>query len=136
VNRDTLLSAGELAGRVLLALLFVLEGVSKLNGYSAAASYTAAFGLPAQLLPLAIAVELGGGVLVALGWQTRIVSLALAAFCVAAALVFHTKFADRNQLIHFEKDVALAGAFLVLAARGAGRFSFDYLVRTHTPETS
>lgn len=125
LNAQALASAGELAGRVLLALLFVLEGLSKLGAYDAAARYVAAFGLTPYLLPLAIVLELGAGILVMLGWHTRIAALALAGFCVAAALIFHTRFGDRNQLIHFEKDLALAGAFLVLAARGAGRFSLD-----------
>jgi putative oxidoreductase len=49
----------------------------------------------------------------------------LAAFCAAAAVIFHTKFGDRNQLLHFEKDLALAGAFLILCAHGAGRYSID-----------
>ncbi|MGO1074119.1 DoxX family protein [Inquilinus sp. CA228] len=117
--------AGELAGRALLGLLFVLEGFGKLGAYDAAAGYMAAFGMPPLLLPAAIAVELGAGLLVIIGWHTRLAALCLAAFCVIAAVVFHTRFGDRNQLIHFEKDLALAGAFLILCARGAGRFSLD-----------
>lgn len=85
----------------------------------------AAFGLPVSLLPFAIALELGGGVLLILGWQTRIAALALAGFCVITALAFHTNFADRNETIHFQKDLALAGALLFMAARGAGAWSVD-----------
>ena len=118
-------SAAELTGRTLLALLFVAEALSKLSAYGAAAHYMTAFGVPGQLLPLAIAVELGGGLLILVGWHTRIAAVALAGFCVAAAVLFHTTFADRNQLLHFEKDLALAGAFLILAARGAGSLSLD-----------
>ncbi len=121
----TLAMVTVLAGRALLALLFILEALSKLGAYSAAASYVKAYGVPASLLPLAIIVELGAGVLIMLGWQTRIAALALSAFCVGAAVVFHTKFSDPNQLIHFEKDLALAGAFLVVWARGAGALSLD-----------
>ncbi|MGA7490802.1 MAG: DoxX family protein [Xanthobacteraceae bacterium] len=125
MNGQRLASAGDLSGRTLLALLFVVEALSKLGGYDAAARYMAAFGVSPRLLPLAIVVELGAGILVMLGWHTRVAALALAGFCVAAAVMFHTRFSDRNQLIHFEKDLALAGAFLILAARGAGRFSLD-----------
>lgn len=125
MSRRDLRNAGELAGRVLLGLLFVLEGISKFSQYSAAGSYMAAFGLPSQLLPAAIAVELGAGILVMIGWHMRLAAIGLAVFCVVVAFVFHTKFGDRNQLIHFEKDIALAGAFLVVWARGAGSLSLD-----------
>ena len=87
---------------------------AKLTGYSAAVAYMQAFGVPGQLLPLAIAVELGCGLLILLGYHTRAAALVLAGFCVAAAVLFHTKFGDRNQLLHFEKDLAIAGGLLVL----------------------
>jgi putative oxidoreductase len=125
VTCGALRPAGELAGRALLGLLFVLEGLGKLGAYDAAAGYMAAFGMPPLLLPAAIAVELGAGLLVIVGWHTRMAATGLAAFCAVAAVVFHSRFGDRNQLIHFEKDLALAGAFLILWARGAGRFSLD-----------
>jgi putative oxidoreductase len=115
----------DLVGRMLLASLFIAEASSKIAGYEGAGRYMAAFGLPPQLLPAAIAIELLGGLMLALGWQTRLAALALAAFCLMAAVIFHTKFTDRNQLIHFEKDMALAGAFLIVAARGACRLSVD-----------
>ena len=124
-SRRGLEDGGELAGRVLLGLLFVLEGLGKLGAYDAAAGHMRAFGVPPLLLPAAIAVELGAGLLVIIGWHARLAAIALAAFCIVAAVVFHTRFGDRNQLIHFEKDLALAGAFLILWARGAGRVSLD-----------
>ena len=75
---------GELAGRVLLGLLFVLEACSKLGAYAGAAKYMSAFGMPPQLLPAAIAVELGAGVLVMIGWHVRVAAIGLAFFCAAA----------------------------------------------------
>ena len=108
---DRLTAAADLAGRVLLGFLFIHEAWSKLAALDAAAAYTEAYGLPAQLLPFAIALELGGGLLVALGFLTRLAALALAVFCVVAAVVFHSNFGDRGQAIHFLKDLALAGAF-------------------------
>jgi putative oxidoreductase len=122
-----LADAFDLLGRALLALLFILEGWSKLDAYGAAAGYMAAYGLPSALLPAAIAIEIGAGSAVLLGWRTRIAACLLAGFCIVAAAVFHTKFSDRNQLIHFEKDLALAGAFIIVWARGAGRLSLDAL---------
>lgn len=126
---EKLRAAGELAGRVLLAAIFVVDGGQKLANLSGAASYMAGYGLPVALLPLAILVELGGGLAIMLGWQTRFAAFFLAGFCIMTALIFHTGFADRNQVIHFEKDLALAGAFMILWARGAGRWSLDRLRR-------
>lgn len=125
MNGQSLQNAIELAGRSLLGLLFVIEAFSKLAGYDGALRYMAAFGMPALLLPPAIALELGAGLLLIVGWHTRLAALALAAFCIVAALIFHTRLSDTNEFIHFLKDFALAGAFLVLAARGAGPWSLD-----------
>jgi putative oxidoreductase len=120
-----LAAAGLTVGRLLLASLFILEGWSKIQGYQAAADYMTGFGVPSVLLPAAIALELGGGLLIAVGWQARIAAAALAAFCVATAVIFHNQVSNSNQLLHFEKDLAIAGGLLVLALAGAGRWSLD-----------
>ena len=86
-----------------------------------------AFGVPGQLLPFAIAVELGCGVLIVGGYHTRAAALLLAGFCLATAVLFHRKLGDRNQLLHFEKDMAIAGGLLVLFAHGAGAWALDAL---------
>lgn len=125
--RAGLTAAADLAGRLLLAFLFLHEAWAKLSAFAPAQAYMQAYGVPARLLPAAIAVELGAGLLIGLGYFTRLAALALALFCLAAALIFHTNFADRNQLIHFTKDLALAGAFLVVLAHGAGAYSLDAL---------
>ena len=118
-------AAAVLIGRLLLAALFVLEGWSKIKGYGGAAAYMQKFSVPAALLPPAILVELGGGLLLALGWQTRLAALALAGFCIIAALLFHTNFANHNELLHFQKDLAIAGGLLALFAFGPGRYSIE-----------
>ena len=119
--------AAALAGRLLLAAIFLHEAYAKLTAYSAAVTYSEAFGVPGQLLPLAIATELGCGLLIIVGYQTRIAALLLAGFCVATALMFHVKLGNRNELLHFEKDLAIAGGFLVLFAHGAGAWAIDAL---------
>jgi putative oxidoreductase len=81
--------------------------------------------VPGQLLPLAIALELGCGLLILCGYHTRIAALLLAGFCLATAVLFHSKFGDRNQLLHFEKDWAVAGGLLVLFAHGGGAWALD-----------
>jgi putative oxidoreductase len=119
--------AAALVGRALLAAIFLHEAVSKLTAYSAALAYMRAFGVPGELLPFAIAVELGCGVLILCGYQTRAAALVLAAFCLATAVLFHRNLGDRNQLLHFEKDLAIAGGLLVLLAHGAGAWALDAL---------
>jgi putative oxidoreductase len=120
-------AAGAWLGRLLLAAIFLHEAWAKLTAYDAAVGYMQAFGLPSWLLPFAIAVELVGGILVIAGLYTRVAALALALFCVATAVLFHNKFGNRNELLHFEKDLAIAGGFLVLAARGGGAWALDAL---------
>ena len=120
-------AAGAWLGRLLLAAIFLHEAWAKLTAYDAAVGYMQVFGLPGWLLPFAIAVELVGGILVIAGLYARVAALALALFCVATAVLFHNKFGNRNELLHFEKDLAIAGGFLVLAARGGGAWALDAL---------
>jgi putative oxidoreductase len=125
-----LTAAGLAVGRLLLAGLFILEGWSKIRGYDAALAYMQRYGVPAVLLPAVIALELVGGIMIAVGWWTRLAALALAVFCVLAAVLFHANLADRNQLLHFEKDLAIAGGLLLLAVTGPGRWSIAPGART------
>jgi putative oxidoreductase len=119
--------AAALAGRCLLAALFLHEAWSKITAYSAAIAYAKAFGVPEQLLPLAVAVEVGCGLSILLGYYTRAGALLLTAFCMTTAIVFHWRWSNRNELLHFEKDLAIAGGLLVLFARGAGGWALDAL---------
>jgi putative oxidoreductase len=125
MQSETTRDAAALVGRLLLAALFLLEGWSKLRGYGPAAAYMERFSVPGLLLPAVILMEVGGGALLVIGWQTRLAALALAVFCILAALLFHSNLADRNQLLHFQKDLAIAGGLLVLFAFGPGRFSIE-----------
>ena len=120
------LNAGVLLiGRLLLASLFIVEGWGKLKGYAGAVGYMEKFGVPGILLPLVILAEIGGGLCIALGWQARWAAAALAGFSIMAALMFHSNFANRNEILHFEKDIAIAGGLLVLFAFGSGAWSID-----------
>lgn len=115
----------ELGGRVFIALIFVTAGYSKIGGYAGTAAYMESTGVPSLLLPLVIALELGGGLLIIAGFQTRIVAFLLSGFCLASAALFHNNFADQMQSILFMKNVAIAGGFLFLVVHGAGTFSVD-----------
>lgn len=122
-----------LVGRLLLAAIFVHEGFAKLGNYAGSVAYATAFGVPAGMLPLAIAAELGCGLLIALGLYARIAALVLAGFCAATALIFHTKFGDINQLLHFEKNLAMAGGLLLLALVGPGMWTARQLLHRFQP---
>lgn len=115
------------AGRILIAVMFLLSGVGKIATPAVTQGYIAAVGLPAPLLGylIAIVVEIGGGLLLVAGYRTRIVALVLAAFTFAAALAFHHDFSDQNQMIHFLKNIAIVGGLLQVAAFGAGSLSLD-----------
>ena len=130
-SEGAMTDAGLLAGRLLLVFIFLHEGWSILGNYAGAAAYMQKSGVPSWLLPLVIALQLGGGALIAAGIMTRFAALAFAVFCAFTAILFHWQFADRNQLLHFQKDLAIAGGFLVLACCGPGNWSIDrYLSRS------
>jgi putative oxidoreductase len=113
------------AARLMLAFIFIIEGWSKIGYYEGTVQYMENHGVPGMLLPLVILTELGGGLLIACGFQTRMAALALGVFCVLTAILFHRNIANISEFIHFNKDLAIAGGFLLLAAFGAGRWSID-----------
>ncbi len=115
----------DLAGRIFMALLFIPAGAGKISGYAGTQGYMESVGVPGILLPLVIIVELGGGIALLLGWQTRIVAFLLAGFCLVSALLFHFQPADQMQMILFMKNIAIAGGLLFLVANGAGALSID-----------
>jgi putative oxidoreductase len=118
-------AAGQLAGRVLLGLVFALAGWNKIGGYAATQGDMEVMGVPGGLLPLVIALELGAGIALIIGCQTRLAALALAGFTLAAGFLFHADFADQMQSILFMKNLAIAGGLLVIAAVGAGLWSVE-----------
>jgi putative oxidoreductase len=116
-----------LVGRLLLAAIFVISGLSKAADPAGTIGYIASAGLPLPQLAFAgaVFVEIVGGILLVAGFHARIVAAVLAAFTLAAAFSFHFDLGDQNQFIHFMKNVALAGGLLQVIAFGAGRYSFD-----------
>ena len=114
-----------LVGRVLLAHIFLLAGISKISGYAGTQGWMESVGVPGMLLPLVIVLEIGGALALIIGWQTKWAAWALAAFSVVSAIIFHSNFADQMQSILFMKNLAMAGGLLVLAAHGAGPVSLD-----------
>ncbi|QKC95919.1 DoxX family protein [Mesorhizobium sp. NZP2298] len=117
-----------LAGRLLLSLIFLHEGVTLATHFEAAAKAMATQGVGLPLFVATIALQLGAGLSVATGLLTRLGGIGLGLFCLSTALLFHTNFASQNELLHFEKDLAISGGMFVLAAAGAGRISLDWLL--------
>jgi putative oxidoreductase len=116
-----------LLGRVAMSLIFIHGGWGKLLAPGATQAMLASHHLPMEKFGwiLAVVVELGGGLAILLGLFTRPIGLMLAIWCVATALIAHTNFADRNQEIHFLKNMAMMGGFLYVAGFGAGAWSLD-----------
>ena len=118
-----------LAGRILLALIFVISGVGKISDPAGSMGYMQAMGVPTILLWPTIALEVLGGIAIIIGFQTRLVAYLLAGFTLIAAAIFHTNFSDQIQIIMFLKNLAIAGGFLLLASSGATALSVDRNVR-------
>ncbi len=114
-----------LISRILMALIFIAAGAGKLSNFEGTQAYMQMTGVPGALLPMVILVEVGGGLAILLGYQTRWVALALAGFCIVSGGIFHNNFADQMQTIMFMKNLAMAGGFLSLFVSGAGSLSLD-----------
>lgn len=125
MNNNTSQSYAMAAARLLLSLVFLLSGLGKLGALDGTRAYMEATGVPGGLLWPTIAFEVGAGLLVMLGYRTRIVAALLSGFCVASAALFHHNFADQIEMIMFLKNLSMAGGFLLLAAVGPGLFSLD-----------
>jgi putative oxidoreductase len=114
-------------GRLLMGTIFLASGLGKLAAPTATLGYIESAGLPLPVAALvaSIAVEIGGSLLLIAGYRTRLVALVLALFSVVTAFAFHTAFADQNQMIHFLKNLAMAGGLLQVVTFGAGSLSLD-----------
>jgi putative oxidoreductase len=119
------------AGRLLLAILFIVSGLGKIAAPAATEGFIAAVGLPFPLLGylIAVIVEVGVGAALLVGFQTRIAAGILAVFTLATALAFHADLADQNTFVHFMKNIAITGGLLQVVASGAASLSLDGLLR-------
>lgn len=120
-----------LFGRLLLSLLFLEEGIELASNLDTALEAMARLGVTAPIAIATIVLQLGAGFAIALGFMTRLAAFGLGLFCVLTALLFHTNFASHNELLHFEKDLAIAGGMFALIVAGAGKLSFDMLIRRY-----
>jgi putative oxidoreductase len=124
-------NAAALVGRILLGLLFVIAGFGKISNFAGTAGYMQSNGLPfvSILLPLTIAVEFGGGLLLMLGWKARWVALVFVLFLIPVTVVFHNPAGDpahaQEQMTNLLKNLAIMGGMLQVVAFGAGVWSLD-----------
>jgi len=121
-----------LAGRVLMSVIFIMGGFHKLMTPSDTIRHIAADGLPVPpaAYVVALACELGGGLAMLLGWQTRLVAAVLALFCLATAATVHYVPGNSAQMVNFWKNLTMAGGFLQVLAFGGGAISLDAWLRT------
>ena len=112
-------------GRILISLIFLTSGLSKISGYAGTQSYMEAMGVPGMLLPLVIALEVLGGLAVMVGWHTRLIAFLLAGFSLLSAVLFHANFGDQMQMIMFMKNLSIAGGFLMIVSLGGGAYTLD-----------
>ena len=125
-------------GRVLMAAIFLLSGFGKIAAPAATIGYIASSGLPLASVAYvgAVVLEVGGGLMLLAGFQTRLVALGLALFTIVTGLVFHHAVADQNQMIHLLKNFAMAGGLLQVFAFGAGAYSLDHRRAAALPRTA
>jgi putative oxidoreductase len=136
INNRVLTAAALLVGRVFMGVLFITFGMSKAIYTPQIQQYMAAHHVAVDLVYLTIAVQIGFGVLMAIGYHTRFAAMMLAGFCIIATSLFHTDFHASGELAHFLKDFAIAGGFLFVMAHGPGAYSLDaYLKRLPEPKT-
>lgn len=124
-----------LLGRLLLSLIFLHEGFSLAANLAATVETFEKLGLSAPIAFATIVLQIGAGLCIATGFLSRLGALALALFCLATAFLFHTDLASQNELLHFEKDLAIAGGMFVLVAAGAGSISIGHLLKKGTERT-
>ena len=115
----------QVLGRIFLSTIFLVEGMNKIFNYESTIEYMENFNVPEYFAIPAIIVEILFPLLLIVGYQTKISALALALFTLTTALIFHTDLTNQMQLISFLKNFAIAGGFLIIFVRGAGKYSLD-----------
>ena len=115
----------ELVGRIFISLIFLLAGVGKIFNYEGTIGYMESYGIPGYLLISALFFEILFPLLVIIGYKTKFSAMILSLFAILLALIFHTDFSNQMQLMSFLKNFAIAGGFLIIFVRGAGKYSID-----------
>ena len=115
----------ELVGRIFISLIFLIAGFGKIFNYEETIGYMESFDVPGYLLVPAIIIEILFPLLLIIGYKTKLASIILSLFAILLAIIFHTDFSNQMQLMSFLKNFAIAGGFLIIFIRGAGKYSID-----------
>ena len=116
----------EFFGRLLLSLLFLIEGFGKISMQEDVIMYMEDYGVPGILFLPALVVEILFPLFLIVGYKTKWAALIMALFTFAVAIIFHSDFNEEMQLIMFLKDIAIAGGFMIIVAYGPGKISLDH----------
>lgn len=125
MNKEIINNLSTLAGRSLIAIMFIMAGYSKIGGFEGTQGYMESMGVPGMLLPVVIALELLGGIAVLVGYQTKIAAFLLAGFTFLTAIMFHSDFSQQLEMTLFMKNLAISGAFLLLFVHGPGQWAVN-----------
>jgi len=115
----------DLIGRVLISLIFLLSGFSKITNYEGTIGWMESLAVPGIFLIPAIVLEIIAPIFIIIGYKVKISATLLSLFCVATAFIFHNDFSNQMEFISFMKNIGLAGGFLFLVVNGAKDFSLD-----------
>ena len=118
----------DVIGRTFLSLVFLLAGIGKVFNYEGTIEYMENFNVPGYLLTPAIIIEILFPLLIIIGYKTKLSAAILSLFAVSLAVIFHTDFSNQMQLMSFLKNFAIAGGFMILSVKGAGKYSLDYKI--------
>ena len=119
----------DLLGRVLISLLFFLNGIFKIKNYDGTIAWINSYDFPDILIFPAIIIEIIGPILIIIGYKTKIAAVFLSIFCITTAFMFHNNFNDQMQLTSFLKNIALAGGFLFIIINDTKKFSLDNFIK-------
>ena len=122
----------EIIGRIFLSAVFLIAGVNKIFNYEGTTAYMESFGVPGFLYIPAIILEILFPLLIIIGYQTKISALIMAIFSVSLAIIFHTDFSNKMQVMSFLKNFAIAGGFIIIFVNGPSRWSIDYMLKSKT----
>ena len=120
----------ELLGRIFLSLLFLIEGIGKISIQEDVIMYMENYGVPGMLFVPAVILEILFPLLLIVGYKTKLAALVMALFTLSVAIIFHTDFSEKMQMIFFLKDLAIAGGFMIILAYGPNKISLDHYFKS------
>ena len=120
----------EFLGRMFLSALFLIEGFGKISMQEDVIMYMEEYGVPGILFVPATVLEILFPLLLIVGYKTKWAASVMALFTFTVAIIFHTDFSEKMQMIFFLKDIAIAGGFMIVVAYGPGKISLDHYLKS------